>query len=51
MNDAKYIGYVALDMANTMWSSGLCRAGVDFCLSNLPQSGVSDWPHWPHCST
>ena len=25
MNDAKYIGYVALEIANTMWSSGLCR--------------------------
>jgi hypothetical protein len=25
MNDAKYIGYVALDIADTMWPSRLCR--------------------------
>ncbi len=26
--DIKYIGYLALEIANTMWPSGLCRAAV-----------------------
>jgi hypothetical protein len=26
--DIKYIGYLALEIANTMWPSGLCRVGV-----------------------
>ena len=26
--DVKYIGYVELDIADTMWPSGLCRGGV-----------------------
>jgi hypothetical protein len=26
--DIKYIGYVDIEIADTMWSSGLCRAGV-----------------------
>jgi hypothetical protein len=26
--DIKYIGYVELDIADTMWPSGLCRAAV-----------------------
>jgi hypothetical protein len=25
MDSKKYIGYVALDIADTMWPSGLCR--------------------------
>ena len=28
MNSEKYIGYLALEIANTMWPSGLCRVGV-----------------------
>jgi hypothetical protein len=32
MNDAKYIGYLVLEIANTMWTSGLCRAGDEFYL-------------------
>ena len=26
--DAKYIGYIELDIADTMWPSGLCRAAA-----------------------
>jgi len=26
--EIKYIGYVELDIAHTMWPSRLCRAGV-----------------------
>jgi hypothetical protein len=26
--EIKYIGYVELDIADTMWPSGLCRAAV-----------------------
>jgi len=26
--DIKYIGYVELDIADTMWPSGLCRVAV-----------------------
>jgi hypothetical protein len=40
MNDAKYIGYLALEIANTMWPSGLCRVGDEFCLSSLLLAGV-----------
>ena len=25
MNSEKYIGYLDIDVANTMWGSGLCR--------------------------
>jgi hypothetical protein len=25
MSDINYIGYLALDIADTMWPSGLCR--------------------------
>jgi hypothetical protein len=28
MNSEKYIGYVGLEIANTMWPSGLCRVAV-----------------------
>ena len=28
MNSEKYIGYLELDIANTMWPSGLCRVAV-----------------------
>jgi hypothetical protein len=28
MDSEKYIGYLALEIANTMWPSGLCRAAV-----------------------
>ena len=28
MSSEKYIGYLALEIANTMWPSGLCRAAV-----------------------
>jgi hypothetical protein len=28
MSSEKYIGYVALDIADTMWPSGLCRLAV-----------------------
>jgi hypothetical protein len=28
MSQIKYIGYVELDIADTMWPSGLCRGGV-----------------------
>jgi hypothetical protein len=28
MSGEKYIGYLALEIANTMWPSGLCRAAV-----------------------
>jgi hypothetical protein len=28
MNDAKYIGYLESEIANTMWTSGLCRVVV-----------------------
>jgi hypothetical protein len=28
MNQEKYIGYLALEIADTMWPSGLCRAAV-----------------------
>ena len=27
-SNVKYIGYVALDIADTMWPSGLCRLAV-----------------------
>jgi hypothetical protein len=40
MNDAKYIGYLALEIADTTWSSGLCRAGDEFCLSSPHLAGV-----------
>ena len=26
-HEVKYIGYVELDIADTMWPSGLCRVG------------------------
>jgi hypothetical protein len=28
MDSIKYIGYLALEIADTMWPSGLCRAAV-----------------------
>jgi len=28
LDSEKYIGYLALEIANTMWPSGLCRAAV-----------------------
>jgi hypothetical protein len=36
MNDAKYIGYVALDIADTMWPSRLCRvaAWLPVCITS-----------------
>ena len=40
MDSKKYIGYVALDIADTMWPSGLCRAGDEFCLSSPLLAGV-----------
>ncbi len=33
--DIKYIGYIELDIADTMWRSGLCRAGMRTELSGL----------------
>jgi hypothetical protein len=28
MDSTKYIGYLALEIADTMWPSGLCRVAV-----------------------
>jgi hypothetical protein len=39
MNDAKYIGYLESEIANTMWTSGLCR----LVLALLGEGTLSDF--------
>jgi hypothetical protein len=40
MDSKKYIGYLESEIADTMWFSGLCRAGDEFCLSSPLLAGV-----------
>ena len=48
--DIKYIGYVELDIADTMWPSGLCREERKPFLQVCPRLEI-DGLHSVHCST
>jgi hypothetical protein len=40
-HEVKYIGYVELDIADTMWPSGLCRGGVQTGPRRLGRVAIS----------
>jgi hypothetical protein len=50
MNSEKYIGYVGLEIANTMWPSGLCREETK-PLQKVCRRLEIDGSRSPHCST
>ncbi len=50
MSGEKYIGYVELEIANTMWPSGLCREEAKPFPQVCPRLEV-DGLHSVHCST
>ena len=51
MKQEKYIGYLILEIAHTMWPSGLCREERGVIPASLPQRRRPPDLTAPYCST